>query len=212
MASNDYESRFPIVAKLRFVSLIAALLSVPFIVFQASSSESLETVGDFGSIAIWLYFVVEITILLRIWDDNLQFLKGHALEVIVVVASSPLFIYAYDAESLFGIAPFLRVVRFVKLAKLGKIGKAGKLIGERELPKLLVLGLWLLLGVSMLGVLGMIVDHHAHSFVEGLEYWKKSVQSGFQLDLWTIFVCVPILVIAAISVRTAHRRHREQQN
>jgi len=103
---SNCEQSYPVIRRLGVISMIAALAAIPMLLCQASDSDALQGVGDIGSFLIWLYFVVELIILLRIWEDNVEFLRGHLLEVTVVIASSPFFLMAYEAESLFGIAPF----------------------------------------------------------------------------------------------------------
>lgn len=206
MDASGHFHNLPIVRRLSFVSLIAALVSVPLLVFQASEHSTFEKIGETGSYLIWLYFVAELIILLRIWDDNFIFVKSHLLEVVVVIVSSPILALAYDAESLFGVAPFLRVVRFVKLAKLGKIGKAGKLLRGQDLHPAVVFTIWMVLGVVALGIIGTIADHEAHSFADGLEYWISTIRYGFHLEWWNISACLVALVAGAVLVRNAHRQ------
>lgn len=99
----------------------------------------------------------------------------------------------------------MRIVRFVRLAKLGKIGKAGKLLRGRDLPQWALVALWAVLGIAFLGISGMVFDHHAQSFVDGLDYWVISVSSGFQIKWWTLIPCSLCLLGGASLIHSTHR-------
>ena len=208
MAHNHYEEEFPIIHRLEIISLFAAIFSIPFIVFQAGESELLHRIGDIGSLIVWIYFVTEITFLLRIWEDNIEFLRGHLLEVCVVVASSPFFVLAYEAESLFGIAPLLRIIRFVKFSKIFKLVKSGKIAQKSKIPEVALWIVWISVIVTSVGLAGMILDHHAHSLVEGFEYWGESARHGFNLKIWTLIPCSAALLVGGIVVHRAHAQQR----
>ena len=53
-------------ASLLATSLVAAFLSIPAIFMQSSNSHALQLWGNALSVAIWLFFVIEATVLLRI--------------------------------------------------------------------------------------------------------------------------------------------------
>ena len=164
MSAKNYEIEYPIIKKLSIASLVFAILSIPAVVLQSSESVDLKHLGEISGVLIWVFFCIEMTILLRIWEDNVEFLKGHLLEVIVVVASSPFFLMAYEAESLFGIAPFLRLVRFAKFVKIGKVGKTIHILRKDEsLPKWSDYCVWSVAAVVGISVLGMILDNESHS-------------------------------------------------
>ena len=204
MSNKDYVEAFPIIRRLEFLSLIAAIASIPFIVFQASEDEQLRQIGEIGSLTIWFYFAVEITVLLRIWEDNFEFLRSHVLEVAVVIACSPLFVLAYQAESLFGVAPLLRVVRFLKFSKIFKLVKSGKIAQKSKVPELVLWLVWTSVIMISIGLLGMILDHHAHSILDGFRFWEHSVRHGFHLQLWTVIPCMSALLIGGFLVHRAH--------
>ena len=80
--------------KLQAGSLVAAFLSIPAIFMQSSNSHALQLWGNALSIAIWFFFVVEATVLLRIAPNNWEWVRSHkqhdgriCLDVVVVSAN-----------------------------------------------------------------------------------------------------------------------------
>ena len=59
----------------------AALATIPMVFFHASQSESLRVLGDVLGIVIWLIFVAETLVMIRLhpgWGS--ECLKGHKLQ------------------------------------------------------------------------------------------------------------------------------------
>lgn len=209
MSSKNYENDYPIIRKLSIASLIFAILSIPAVVLQSSESEELKHLGEISGVLIWIFFCIEITILLRIWEDNLEFLKGHLLEVIVVIASSPFFLLAYESESLFGIAPFLRMIRFAKFVKISKIGKTVHILRKDEsLPKWSDYVVWSIAAVVGVSVLGMILDSESHSISHGFTYWFHLLEENFSFGVINSVLCLVTFIISTFLIHQAHIKRR----
>ena len=205
MSAKNYEIEYPIIKKLSIASLVFAILSIPAVVLQSSESVDLKHLGEISGVLIWVFFCIEMTILLRIWEDNVEFLKGHLLEVIVVVASSPFFLMAYKAESLFGIAPFLRLVRFAKFVKIGKVGKTIHILRKDEsLPKWSDYCVWSVAAVVGISVLGMILDNESHSISHGFTYWFHFLKENFSFQIVNSVLCIAAFAISAFLIHQAH--------
>lgn len=121
--------------KIQALSLVAALLTIPAIFLQSSNSHTLHYWGDLISIAIWLFFVVEAMILLRITPNNWDWLRQHKLEAFIVVGASPIFTLMGEREMVFGVVPLLIIPRVLKLLKFAKIIKIGKLLKSVKIVK-----------------------------------------------------------------------------
>ena len=205
MSSVNYEAEYPIIRKLSIASLVFAILAIPAVVLQSSESAELKQLGEISGVLIWVFFCIEITVLLRIWEDNIEFLKGHVLEVIVVIASSPLFLLAYESESFFGIAPFLRMIRFAKFVKIGKIGKTIHIFRKDEsLPKWSHYTVWAIATVLGISILGLILDTEAHSLSHGFTYWFHLLEENFSFQVINTVLCLVVFVISALLVHRAH--------
>ena len=213
MSAKNYETDYPIIKKLSIASLICAVLSIPAVVLQSSASVDLKHLGEISGVLIWVFFCIEMTILLRIWEDNVEFLKGHLLEVIVVVASSPFFLMAYEAESLFGIAPFLRLVRFAKFVKIGKVGKTIHILRKDEsLPKWSDYVVWSVAAVVGISVLGMILDNESHSISHGFTYWFHFLKEAFSFQIVNSVLCIAAFAISTFLIHQAHVQRRIKTN
>ena len=102
--------------------LVAAAAVLPLVALGLSQpSGAWHTVETVGHGAVWLTFVVEVAIMLAVVDDRADWVRGHKLELLVVVASSPLVPLAL------AVAPALRLLVLVKAFKALKVSKAVKL-------------------------------------------------------------------------------------
>ena len=202
----------PLVHRLELLSVLFALLSVPMIILQATASEHLRTIGEVGSAIIWLFFVVEVVILLRIAPDNVAWIRGHKIEFSVVILASPVLTLLSEGESAFGLLPFVVAVRFLKFLRFAKIAKLMKLskihvIMEKHplLPKGLSILVSVACGVVGLAILGMLLDHEAHSWTHGLEYWLRNLKSGLRVRTSTLIWTGAVLLAFGYLVRRAMR-------
>ncbi len=118
--------------RLRAPVIIAAIAVLPLVALGLShSTGTWHTVEAVGHWAVWLTFVVEVAIMLAVVDDRLAWASGHRLEVLVVVASSPLVPLAL------AVAPALRLLIVVKAFKALKLSKAVKLAKLHKSVRLL---------------------------------------------------------------------------
>jgi hypothetical protein len=112
--------------------VIAATAVLPLVALGLSQpTGAWHTVETVGNWAVWLTFVVEVTIMLAVVDDRLAWARGHRLELIVVVLSSPLVPLAL------AVAPAIRLLIVVKAFKALKLAKAVKLAKLHKSVRLL---------------------------------------------------------------------------
>ena len=109
-------------------ALTAALLCIPAVFMQASKSDTLHDIGNLLSLAIWIFFVVGVTALLRLASDNWAWIRGHKRERCVVVGTAPVFSLIGEQEIALGITPLLVIPRMLKVLKFAKFMKLGKLL------------------------------------------------------------------------------------
>jgi voltage-gated potassium channel len=104
--------------RLEWPLLIAALLTIPAIALEESNvGPTRDTVDSILNWAIWLVFVAEIVIMLRVVPDRTRWLRDHPLEIAIVLLTPPLLPASLQAARAFRL---LRVMRLLRLAKLAR--------------------------------------------------------------------------------------------
>ena len=77
-------------AKLELPLLLAALLTIPAIIIEESHpSPALHAAGVALNWLIWGAFLAETVLMLRVVPDRGAWLRGHPLEVAIVVLTPP---------------------------------------------------------------------------------------------------------------------------
>jgi len=190
------------------LTIAFAVLALPSVIMQVSESESIRLWGESLGIVVWLYFVIDVAIHLRIAPDNIAWIRSHRFEVAVVVLSSPLLTGLSHGESPFQLLPLVflarvpKIFKAAKVVKVLKIFKSGKIAAKFEqLPKWIM---WIVGGACVavgLGLTGMIVDPHAHSLQEGFRYWLASLGSGLRFDSLRGVSTVAILFVLIVAFR-----------
>src|SRR3954447_17983377 len=70
--------------------LAAALLTIPAIAIEQSSvGQPWDTMATVLNWTIWLPFLAEIVLMLRVVDDRSRWLRDHPLDVAIVVLTPP---------------------------------------------------------------------------------------------------------------------------
>lgn len=179
----------PLEHKLQVLSLVAALLTIPAIFLQSSNSHALHYWGDLISIGIWLFFVMEAMILLRIAPNNWDWLKTHKLEAFIVLGASPIFTLMGEREMVFVVVPLLIIPRLLKLLKFAKIMKIGKLLKSLKIirkskvvPGWLVSSVQIIVALFIIGILGTIINKKSKSIVQGFTYWIDLTINQFHIE------------------------------
>jgi voltage-gated potassium channel len=107
--------------------LIATLLVIPVLVIEESNvSPAIASVGTALNWVIWLAFVAEFVVMLRVVPNPRAWLRTHPLEVAVVVLTPPFL------PAVLGSLRILRLFRLVRLARLAAaLRKLSPLDGAR---------------------------------------------------------------------------------
>ncbi len=199
--------------KLQAGSLVAAFLCIPAIFMQSSNSDALNLWGNALSIAIWLFFVVEATILLRIAPNNWQWVRTHKLEVFIIVGASPFLTLMGEKEMVFGITPLLIIPRFLKLLKFAKFMKIGKLLKSMKIIKknesvpgwvdTLIL---FIVAIFVIGILGTIINKKSKSLVQGFAFWFNFAEEQFQIKSANALITIGVIATAAVFLALSKRK------
>jgi voltage-gated potassium channel len=121
---------------------VAALLVIPTLALQVSDPEgSAATLAVALDAGIWLVFLVELLVRLRLAPDRRAWLRSHPLEVAIVVLTPPLLPAVFDAFRL------VRLVRLIQVLPLLRVLRAGPLLRRVVSPQ----------GVRWAGVLAFLL-------------------------------------------------------
>ena len=98
--------------------LVAAMLMIPVIIIEQSDAHhSLKVMADVLNWVIWLAFVFEAMVMLRVVPDKKVWLRKHPLEVAIVLVTPPFLPASLEAARIFRLLRLLVLVRAVFLAR-----------------------------------------------------------------------------------------------
>jgi voltage-gated potassium channel len=98
--------------------LIAALLTLPTIAIEQSDlGPTWDTIDSVLNWSIWLVFMTEIIIMLRVVPDRRRWLREHPLELAIIILTPPFLPAALQAGRA------LRLLRLMRVLKLGKLAR-----------------------------------------------------------------------------------------
>lgn len=98
--------------------LVFALLTIPAIALEfADQEEPWHAIGTALNWAIWLAFVAEVVIMLRVVPDRGRWLRDHPLDLAIVVFTPPFLPATLQAARVF------RLLRLLRLLKAGVLAR-----------------------------------------------------------------------------------------
>lgn len=98
--------------------LVFALLTIPAIAIEHSSvGEPWDTIATILNWSIWLAFVGELVVMLRVVPDRGRWLRDHPLDVAIVVLTPPFLPASMQAARVF------RLLRLLRLLKAGVLAR-----------------------------------------------------------------------------------------
>jgi voltage-gated potassium channel len=104
--------------RLELPLLAFALLTIPAIVLdQPDVAEPWKGIGIALNWAIWLAFLAEVVIMLRVVPDRRRWLREHPLDLAIVFLTPPFLPPSLQAARLFRLLRLLRLVRAGTLAR-----------------------------------------------------------------------------------------------
>jgi voltage-gated potassium channel len=98
------------------VMFVLALLVVPAIVLEETSSHALQAVAFALNLVIWVGFAAELAFILAVASNRPRTLRAHWLDAAIVVVSVPVTPAALQSTRALRL---LRLLRFVRLGLLG---------------------------------------------------------------------------------------------
>jgi hypothetical protein len=116
--------------------IAAAVAVLPLLALHLTHPHgALAVVETAGHWIVWLVFMVEVIVMLRVVEDRRAWIDDHRFELLVVALSSPLVPLALalaPALRLLIVAKLFKTLKLAKAIKLAKLGKSVKLL-RREL-------------------------------------------------------------------------------
>jgi voltage-gated potassium channel len=104
--------------RLELPLLIFALLTIPAIALEyGDAGQPWETIGVVLNWAIWLAFVAEVVIMLRVVPDRGRWLREHPLDLAIVIFTPPFLPASLQAARVF------RLLRLLPLLKAGVLAR-----------------------------------------------------------------------------------------
>src|SRR4051812_435254 len=98
--------------------LFIALLVIPTIILEESHvGQEWKDAAELLNVSIWVAFVAEMAIMLRVVPDRRRWLREHPLDVAIVLLTTPLMPAGWQSARLFRL---VRVVRLVRMVQLGR--------------------------------------------------------------------------------------------
>jgi voltage-gated potassium channel len=98
--------------------MVAALLMIPVIAIQQSDApEELRVVAEVLNWAIWLAFVVELAVMLKVVPNRRRWLREHPLEVAVVLVTPPFLPSSLEAARVFRLLRLIVLLRAAFIAR-----------------------------------------------------------------------------------------------
>jgi voltage-gated potassium channel len=125
--------------RLELPLLVAALLTVPLVVIEQSDvAEPWDTIAATLNWTIWIAFVVEIVVMLRVVPDRRRWLRDHPLDLAIVLLTPPFLPASLQAARMF------RLLRLLRLAKAAVLFR--RLVSTEGVRDAAVLALFTVLG------------------------------------------------------------------
>jgi len=119
--------------------IVAAIAVLPLLALHLTHPRgALAVVETAGHWVVWLVFMVEVVVMLRVVEDRRAWIDGHRFELLVVFLSSPLVPLALalaPALRLLIVVKAFKAFKLAKAIKLAKLGKSVKLLRRRLAPR-----------------------------------------------------------------------------
>ena len=101
--------------------IAASVLTLPAIVLEDSHRHGLaHQVGVWLGAATWLMFFIEVVVMLSVVDSRWEWVRGHMLDVVIVVLTPPFVFASLEGLRLLRALRLLRLLRVFRVAPLAK--------------------------------------------------------------------------------------------
>ena len=192
----------------------AAIATIPAVFLHASKSSEFRLVGDVLGLLIWVTFVIETLLMIRLhhgWGG--EWLRTHKLQIVVVILANPFLMWAigrYETLELSTLLPLPSILQSAKLAKLFKFTKILKFLHLGEVSTKARAALahvpWLVntvllsSGILALGIVGAALEGESATPIHALDVWVKIGHSLVMSVPEVLLATVPLCFIAAVVV------------
>lgn len=98
--------------------MVAALLMIPVIAIEQSDApEELRAISEVLNWGIWLAFVAELVVMLRVVPNKRRWLREHPLEVAIVLVTPPFLPASLEAARIFRLLRLIVLLRAAFIAR-----------------------------------------------------------------------------------------------
>lgn len=200
----------------------AAILTIPAVFLHASKDSALRIFGDFLGATIWLVFLAETLIMIRLhqgWGG--EWLRSHKLQLIVILLANPLLVWAIGRYQTLEMSTLLPLPSFVQSAKVSKLFKASKLLKFLHLGEVstkargalshvpwLVNGVLMAVALLALGIIGTVIDGKAATPAHALDEWIGIGRSVFTAVDKVLLATLPAIAFCMLAVVFRRSRAR----
>ena len=207
------DSKF--VADLALTStMIAALLTVVSTTLHASSRESLRSIGEGMSVAIWLVFLAETLIMIRLHRGwGIDWLRSHKLQLTVIFLANPLLVWSLEKVNVMELSVLLPLPSFLKTTKLAKILKISKLLDFLHLSEVVTKlralvdhikwffnSVLFIVGLVALGIIGSVIEGNSLTPFHALDVWYRAGNSIVSSLSQVFLVSFPLALTVVLVV------------
>jgi len=163
----------------------AAIATIPAVFLHASANSELRAVGDVLGVAIWLTFLAETLLMVRLhkgWGG--EWLRTHKLQLAVIFLANPILVWAIGRFETLELATLLPLPSFLQSAKVVKLFKVSKILKFLHLGEVsskarfamshvpwLVKSILISSVLLALGIVGAALDGDAATPIDGLDVW-----------------------------------------
>lgn len=188
---------------------VAAIATIPAVFLHTSKYESLHVVGDAMSLVIWLVFLIETLLMIRLhhgWGG--EWLKTHKLQLVVIVLANPILVWAIGRFETLELATLLPLPSFIQSAKLMKVFKLSKVLKFLHLGEVtskaratlshvrwLLNSILLSVGLLVLGIVGAVLEGGAATPIHALDVWFEVGHSMVSSAPEAFLATLPLVMI-----------------
>ena len=195
-------------------SMIAALLTVVSTTLHASSRELLRSIGEGMSVAIWLVFLAETLIMIRLHRGwGIDWLRSHKLQLTVIFLANPLLVWSLEKVNVMELSILLPLPSFLKTTKLAKILKISKLLDFLHLSEVVTKlralvahvkwffnSVLFIVGLVVLGIIGSVIEGNSLTPFHALDVWYRAGNSIVSSPSQVFLVSFPLALTVVLVV------------
>jgi len=195
-------------------TMIAALCTVVSTTLHASSRESLQKVGEIIGVAIWLVFLSEKLIMIRLHRGwGVDWLRSHKLQLTVVVLANPLLVWSLEKVNILELSILLPLPSYLKATKLAKILKISKLLKFLHLSEVVTKlralvahikwffnSVLFIVGLVVLGIIGSVIEGNSLTPFHALDVWYRAGSSIVNSPSQVLLVSFPLVLSLVLVV------------